>query len=201
MNTIKSVGVLFAALTLMCPVVDGANTRLSFDGISDGVWTISNQPTHGPVPTADIEGTVLPGIAFDDTVQGIAYYIAPASLTSMDLTGETLTFNFWIEDDSAISMPVDDDTATDLVINGTNITLDLIDETQLETLQMITIDFTDPAFVGIDLSNITSLGIRAEYWQTGNEGIESYLVAVPEPASFTLAALSLCGLTFCRRRK
>jgi hypothetical protein len=201
MKKLTSLGILFAALTLMSPVVDGAHIELTFDGVTDGGWTISNQPITSPVPTVDANGTGLPGIAFDDHIQGVAYYEAPASLTSLDLTGRTLSFHLWIEDRSHMSGVIDDDSAADLVINGIDIALDVIDEGQLETLQSITVDFSNAAFAGVDLANITSFGIRAEYWDNGGEEIESYLVGVPEPASFSLASLSLLGLIFRRRRK
>jgi hypothetical protein len=199
MNMIKSLAVLCAAVVFTSPAVDGATINLTFDGTTDGGWTISNQPDDGPVPTADVEGTGLPGIAFDDMFQGPAYYMAPADLTSMDLSGMTLNFNFWIK--TKDSTLIDDDAAPDLTINGMDIALDVIDESQLDTLQAITVDFTNPAFDGIDLANITSFGIRAEYWSNGGESVESYLVGVPEPASLSLAAFSLCGLILRRRKK
>lgn len=189
--------VIFVLVLTMCPA-NGADISLVFDGVTDGGWTISNQPADPPIPFANVEVTGFPGIAFNDTVQGVAYYMAPASITSLDLTGETLAFNFWIDND-AVDL-VDDDTFADIVINGTPIALDVIDEGQLDVLQNIVVDFTNPAFAGVDLSNITSLGIRSEYWSSGGESIESYLVSVPEPAMCVLAGLGFIGAVLYFRK-
>ncbi len=199
MNLIKSLGFLSLAVLFTSSAADGATINLTFDGTTDGGWTISNQPDDGPVPTADVQGTGLQGIAFDDMFKGPAYFMAPASLTAMDLSGMTLNFNFWIM--SKDSTLITDDAAADLMVNGMDIPLDVIDESQLDTLQAVTVDFSNPAFDGIDLSNVTSFGIRAEYWSNGGESVESYLVSVPEPASLSLAAFGLCGLVLRRRRK
>ncbi len=201
MKPITSRGIILsAALLLASPLASATDMDLMFDGTSDGGWALINQPDHGPIPTSDVHSTGLPGITFDDTVTGFDYFHAPTSITSMDLTGLKLHFNFFIEDLSANSILTDDEIRPDLMVNGTPITLDVIDESQLGRLQAVTIDFSDPAFAGIDLANISSLDIRAEYWRVGSEGVESHLVAVPEMASIGLAALSLCGLALHRRR-
>lgn len=187
----------FATTLFFCPAAESAIV-LTFDGVTDGGWTISNQPAEPPIPFANVEGTGFPGIAFNDTVAGVAYYMAPASITSLDLTGETLVFNFWIEND-AVTL-VDDNTFADIVVNGTPIALDVIDEGQLDVLQNIVVDFTNPAFAGVDLSNIASLGIRSEYWSSGGERIESYLVSVPEPAMCVLAGLGFIGAALYFRK-
>lgn len=175
--------------------------QLSFDGTTDGGWTISNQPTHGPIPEIDVQGLGLPGIAFDDMEAGVAYYKAPDSIMAMDFTDTSLEFQIFVRDFTGISTLIDDGpNSADLMVNGTAVDMDLIDEGQLDVAQTVTIDFSDTAFTGIDLTDVTSLEIRAEFWSSGGESVESFLIGVPEPAALPFALLGLFVVS-CRRKR
>ncbi len=194
-----------ALMTLACALSASADINLNFDGMTTDGWTATDG--NPLTPTNTVHGASLNALEFEDSVLGYAYYTAPASfITGLDLTGETLNFNFYIEDNSATSVLADEATGgpSDLKVNGTFIAgLDIIDEGQLGTLQSISVDFSDPAFSGVDLTNITELGIRAEYWKSGPgiDPVESYLTSVPEPASVSLIGTALLGLFLARRRK
>lgn len=169
-------------------------TDIVFDGVTDGGWTISNQPVDPPIPFSNVEGTGFTGIAFNDTVQGVAYYVAPQSF--IDTLNDTLNFGFWIDNDNLDL--VDEPAFTDLLVNGNRILLDVISEENTDQLQTIEVDLTDPAFDGI--GTIDSLWIRSEFWSSGGERIESYLVSAPEPLACGLLLIGALGLVAWSRR-
>ena len=197
------------ALAVVAAIVFGssafAEINLVFDGSTTGGWTTTD---GNPLDvTQTINGTPVNGIVFEDEVLGYSYYAAPSSLISgLDLTGEILNFNLFIADNTGTSVLADETNGApaDLRINGVAIAnLDIVDESQLGTIQTISVDFTDPVFSGIDLTNITELSIRAEYWKSGPDidPIESYLLSVPEPTSLSMIGTCLLGLVFVRRKK
>lgn len=182
-------------------------TNVDFDGTTDGGWTLVNELTgfgaHVQVNAVDNhDGTGHDGIEFIDGTQGVAYYAAPASLISSDLTGTTLSFEYEVVG-GAFQQPILN--LDDIYVNGTAITgLDVIDHTIVDQMQSVTLDFSDPAFNGVDLTNVTSLFIRAEWYIDNVNGgnTESFLLsAVPEPSSASLILTSLLGvLGFIRKR-
>ena len=199
MNRIKGFCLVVVWCFLITSHSNAGTMQLSFDGTTDGGWTISNQPTHGPIPETDVQGLGLPGIAFDDMEAGIAYYEAPDSIMSMDFTDTSLEFQMFVRDFTGVSTLIDDGPGSaDLMVNGTLVDMDLIDEGQLDVAQTVTIDFSDTAFAGIDLTNVTSLEIRAEFWSNGGESRESFLIGVPEPAAVAFALLGLFGVSCWR---
>lgn len=197
MIRLKQFGLLIAAC-LMAANAEGAT--LGFDGVTDGGWTLVNgadgSPANELIPVANFAGTGLNGLDFNDLTGGVMYYAAPASILT-DMTGMTLDFTYQVNSSHAggpFNVPLLG--FDELIINGTGISLDIIDESILDTTQAVSIDFNDAAFGGIDLTNISSLWIKAEWWGDDvNPSVESHLLgnAVPEPGTASLLLASVLG--------
>lgn len=199
MTRVKQLGFLFAACLIATANVDGAT--LEFDGTTDGGWSLVNGADGSAAfelhPVADHNGSGLNGLCFNDITGGVMYYSAPASILT-DMTGMTLDFEYQINSahaGGAFNEPLVG--FDELYVNGTAISgLDIIDETIMDTLQPVSIDFSDAAFSGIDLTSISSLWIKAEWWGDAvNPSVESYIVgnAVPEPGTASLLLASMLG--------
>ncbi len=209
MTKLKHLGLALAAC-LMATSANGAAMNLGFDGSTNSGWTLINgadgSAAHELLPVHNFSGSGLNGLAFNDLTSGVMYYSAPASLLASDLTGMTLNFKYQINSSHAGGAFNDPLTGfPELYVNGAAITgYDIIDESIHDSLQDVTIDFSDAAFDGINLGSLSSLWIKSEWWGDDvNPSVESYIVgeAVPEPASASLlfaSALALFG--FIRKR-
>ena len=200
-------GVLIAAILTAAYVEGAAAMDVSFDGSTTGDWGLVNLSNGWNtaltlLSVEDFKSSGLNGISLDDATPGVTYYAAPESIYGTDLSGVTLNLNYEISSSGGASnfntvpMP-------ELFVNGKAVDLDIIDHTMIDEIQSVTIDFSDPAFAGIDLTNVSSLYIKAEWWGD-NLAPESYLlgaVPVPEPATLHVLFAGLIGLVGCVRRQ
>lgn len=200
----KLIPILVSTAILMATSHANADVDLTFDGVSTGGWTLVNAssnftPHVNLVPFDSLNGEAMRGIRFEDGTTGAAYYSAPASFLANDFTGMSLTFDYQIVG-ANFTTPING--FEDLYVNGTPLVgYDVIDHEITDAIQSVTIDFTDAAFSGVDLSNVSSLYVRAEWWIDNNNGglTESYLIDVPEPHSTNLLMTGLLMAMGCIR--
>ena len=202
MKKIKALGVL-AALCMFAAPTSAANIDLLFDGTTTsamtsvgttGSWTLESLSGAGGntlVPVTNHKGLGYKGLSFLDETPGTFFYtIDPA----IDLTGMTVNFNYEVADVGSVAGVVPG--VADLYIDGHAVALDIIDDSMLDTVQSVSVDFSNAAFSGFDLANIDSLQIRAEWWgdELAGPRVESHLLsAVPEPSALSLLLVSMFG--------
>ena len=202
----KRLIVFFSIATcLLVGALNAEDLNMGFDGTTDGGWTLVNGADASEafelMPSTDFAGTVLDGLSFNDITGGVMYYSAPPSLLSGNFTDTTVNFNYQVNSVHAggpFQFPLNG--FDEVFINGIGISgLDIIDESIVDTIQPVTIDFTDPAFANIDLSNISSLWIKAEWWGDDvNPSVESHLLTAGDalPAPEPTAGFLLIGGLF-----
>ncbi len=158
------------------------------------------------IPVTDFGGSGLNGLEFNDLTGGIMYYAAPESFLEGGLSGRVLDFHYQLNSAhpaGAFTHPLLN--AAEVYVNGSAIEgLDIIDESIMDELQSVRLDFTDTAFNGVNLNNVSSLYIKAEWWGDDvHPSVESYILGnpVPEPGFGGLTLASLLGVTVLLRRR